>query len=331
MSLHVASFAGQPLGQATFENLDRLLQVEMRPYGQTQGVVPHLYGLARPAGAAPLTEQAARELLRRSGERVLILTGLQIPGHMPFGETDGPLGALILARALEKLGHPVTIVCEPEIVPVVEGLAKTLGTGTVVRSSDQEQSRDDVRRVVAGTSIGIAIEKLGHNADGVRHTVGGNAVTTGDQWAEARIEEIRRAGGFTIGIGDNGNEIGFGKIAPLIRGLVPRGEVPRSQSSDGIVTVCGTDLLIPCAVSNYGGYGIAAALACLTERRDLLASADEVEAMLRRALELGCVNGGLEEDGFVGDDGVPLDAVRAYVTLVATVAAQYFVRVGDHN
>lgn len=332
MTTTITHFAGQPVGDATYENLDHLLQLEMRPYGLTQGVIPHLYRIARPRGAAALTRQAAAEILYRPGTRVAIFTGLFIPGYMPHGETDGPLGAVVLARALNRLGYTTTIVTEPEITDVVRGVAQVIGEdGIDVLDSSSHETEEQALAFASGISIGIAIEKLGVNGRGVRHTVGGNAVDTGDPWAETCIEAIRRQGGFTVGIGDNGNEIGFGGIAPLIRSLVPRGETCRCGCGDGIVTAQGTDLVVPCAVSNYGGYAITAALACLAERPDLLVTGDEVERMLRRALELGCVNGGLEEDGFVGDDGVPLDAAVAYVTLIATVARQYFVRVGDHH
>jgi hypothetical protein len=201
----------------------------------------------------------------------------------------------------------------------------------VVRESDSFADEAAVRAFASEMDLGIAIEKLGGNEQGVRHTVGGNAVVTGDQWADAGIDQVRRSGGFTIGIGDNGNEIGFGKIAEQIRRLVPYGEVSRSGHG-GILAHQSCDLLIPCAVSNYGGYAITAALACLIERPELCVTADEIETMLRDAIGMGCVNGGIENDeGFIGDDGVPLAGARAYAVLIATVVHQYFTRVGAHN
>lgn len=272
------------------------------------------------------------ELLRRPAGRVVIFTGLVIPGYMPHGETDGPLGAVVLARALRAVGHRTSIVTEPEIVPVVRGVAEALRMEPVdVVSSSTIATAEDAEQFAREMDIGIAIEKLGENSAGVKHTVGGNAVLYGDLWCETVLAEIRRNGGYTIGIGDNGNEIGYGKIAPAIRPLVPRGEVCRCPCGAGIVATQPTDILIPCAVSNYGGYGITAALACLNEQPGLCVTADEVDAMLHRALELGCVNGGLEESGFVGDDGVPLEAACAYATLMGTLVAQYFVRVEDHH
>lgn len=332
MTAGVRYFADRPIGHATFENLDHLLTLEMRPHGLSQGIVPHLYRAARTPNGEPLTLLAANHVLARQPRRAVIYTGMVVPRFMPAGETDGPLGAAILARALAAVGCSSTVVIEPEIAPLMRRLGEIAGVDDlVVRESDGFADEKAVRAFASDMDLGIAIEKLGANEHGVRHTVGGNAVTTGDRWADAGIDQVRLAGGFTIGIGDNGNEIGFGRIAEQIRRLVPYGEVARSGRG-GIIARQSCDLLIPCAVSNYGGYAIAAALACLIERQDLCATADEVETMLRAAIGMGCVNGGIEDDdGFIGDDGVPLAGARAYVTLIATVVHQYFTRVGAHN
>jgi hypothetical protein len=325
-------FADRPIGHATFENLDHLLVLEMRPYGLSQGIVPHLYRAARTPNGEPLTLLAANHILARCPRRAVIYTGMVVPRFMPAGETDGPLGAAALARTLAAIGCTTTVVIEPEIAPLMRRLGEVVGANEmVVRESDSFADEAAVRAFASEMDLGIAIEKLGGNEQGVRHTVGGNAVVTGDQWADAGIDQVRRSGGFTIGIGDNGNEIGFGKIAEQIRRLVPYGEVSRSGHG-GILAHQSCDLLIPCAVSNYGGYAITAALACLIERPELCVTADEIETMLRDAIGMGCVNGGIENDeGFIGDDGVPLAGARAYAILIATVVHQYFTRVGAHN
>jgi D-glutamate cyclase len=332
MTLGTRYFADRPVGHATFENLDHLLTLEMRPYGLSQGIVPHLYRAARLPNSEPLTLQAAHQILGRAPTKVAIFTGMVVPGYMPAGETDGPLGAVVLARALAALGCHSSIVIEPEIAPTVRKIAEIVGcTSLTVLESDSLSCEHEAREFASGFGLGIAIEKLGVNDQGVRHTVGGNAVVTGDQWADTCIDEIRRSSGFTIGIGDNGNEIGFGRIASQIRHIVPYGEVSKSGHG-GIIARQSCDLLIPCAVSNYGGYAISGALACLIKRPDLCVSADEIEKMLRRAIAMGCVNGGIEDDdNFIGDDGVPLEAARAYATLIGTIVRQYFIRVSPHH
>lgn len=328
----VAHFAGVPLGDSTFEALDRLALVEMRPYGLSQGILPHLYAQLRTEGSLPLSRQAADQILRRPGAPTVIVTGMQIPGYMPVGETDGPVGTAVLANVLHELGHSVTIVVEPEIVSIMEHLLRVaMGTSdsvTVIASDDDAAYRE----LAETTEIAIAIEKLGPNDAGVRHSVGGTAVVTGDDYAGEFFNTLRQRGALTIGVGDNGNEIGFGKIHWQIRGIVPWGEVCRCECQGGILTKIGADVTLPCAVSNYGAYVISVALACLVEREELLPDPAVVSRLVSDAVARGMVNGAIEGDeGFVGDDGIPLRAVGAFVELFRTIGTQYFTRVGDHR
>lgn len=327
----VTHFAGVPIGSSSFEALDRLALVEMRPYGLSQGILPLLYGMLRTEGSHPLSRQAGEQILKRPGAPVVIVTGMQIPGYMPVGETDGPVGAAVLARVLETIGHPVTVVVEPEILPVMRRLLD-VAAGTAhsiqVRASDE----DAYDELMESVGIAIAIEKLGPNDAGVRHSVGGTAVATGDDRAGDFIRAVRGRGVLTIGIGDNGNEIGFGKIASQARGVVPWGEVCRCECGQGIVTSVGADVVLPCAVSNYGAYVISVALSCLLEQADLLPHPSVVSQLVTEAVRRGMVNGAIEgDDGFVGDDGIPLVAVEAFAQLFRSIGTQYFMRVGDHR
>src|SRR5262249_45127430 len=55
--------------------------------------------------------QACEYLSLEHGQLVCILTGFYIPSAGAF-ETDGPLGAVFLARVLSKLGRPVCVIGE---------------------------------------------------------------------------------------------------------------------------------------------------------------------------------------------------------------------------
>lgn len=60
---------------------------------------------------------------------------------------------------------------------------------------------------------------------------------------------------YTIGIGDGGNEIGMGSLPKeIIEGGIPNGAV--------IAATTPVDSLIVAGVSNWGGYGLLAAMAC---------------------------------------------------------------------
>ena len=328
----VTHFAGVPLGASSFEALDRLALVEMRPYGMSQGILPSLYSMLRTEGSLPLSRQAAEQILERPGAPTAIFTGMQIPGYMPVGETDGPVGVAVLAHVLHEIGHPVTVVVEPEIVPIMRHLLNiTMENTEPVRviASDDSDAYDELETTA---EIAIAIEKLGPNEKGTRHSVGGTAVLTGDDRAGDFFNNLRRRGAFTLGVGDNGNEIGFGKIAHQARGIVPWGEICRCECAGGIVTAIGTDVVLPCAVSNYGAYVVSVSLACLLEREELLPNPSVISKLVSDAVQHGMVNGAIEnDDEFIGDDGIPLAAVEAFAQLFRTVGTQYFTRVGDHR
>src|SRR5436305_15028614 len=105
------------------EYVDRLVNVEMRMNGLPRGKAHLLYDAARRKQNGPLTALAARRLRDEVGRNdfVFILTGAGLLPWLPNGETDGPLGAASLARALSRgLGaHPVYISEERNLAPVV--------------------------------------------------------------------------------------------------------------------------------------------------------------------------------------------------------------------
>ena len=95
-----------------FENLDRLLNVEMRSRGLPRGAKWAMYLMAREYAGMPLVYAAAREF-DRAPARVLLVSGAAVPDHMPVGENDGPIGTVVLTRALVAMGHSVRILTDP--------------------------------------------------------------------------------------------------------------------------------------------------------------------------------------------------------------------------
>jgi hypothetical protein len=228
------------------------------------------------AGAAA---EAARAL--RGAKRVLIVTGFTVEPDMP--ETDGPPGAAVLGRALRRLGARVTYVTDTANVPLVEAALKVLDepSDVVVYPG----GADGARRLLASerpTHL-LAIERPGRNRSGDYLNMRGGSVAA---W-NPPIDElfVCRAGRrpVTIGIGDGGNEIGMG----VVRAKIARLDALRAR----IATVVRADHLVVAGVSNWGGYGVVAALGRLAGK-DLLHT-PEVE----RRLIAACVAAG-------GCDGV---------------------------
>jgi D-glutamate cyclase len=94
-------------------------------------------------------------------------------------------------------------------------------------------------------------------------------------------------GVFSVGIGDAGNEIGFGRITDAVRQIQPYGARCQCECGDGMATVTPTDVLVVAAVSNWGAYGVEASLAILLERQDLLHTTTDARRVIERCLEAG--------------------------------------------
>src|ERR1700742_507917 len=93
-----------PIDEITGESLDRAVSIEMRfASGLPRGVTTPLYDAARAAAGGSMTYRAAMALKERvkRGDHVLVVTGAGTPPGLPQGETDGPLGAAAVARAVE--------------------------------------------------------------------------------------------------------------------------------------------------------------------------------------------------------------------------------------
>jgi hypothetical protein len=136
--------------------------------------------------------------------------------------------------------------------------------------------------------------------------------------AEALVDQARQRGVLTIGIGDHGNEIGCGLMEAAVRDITRYGAMCQCECAGSNAAHCATDILLPANASNWGGYGLAAALAAVTGQPDTL----QTEASGRRAIE-ACVAFGAA-DGSTGRhilqvDGTPLEAHTSLLALLRTI------------
>ncbi len=184
-------------------------------------------------------EAACRFLLDDGRKDVAIFTGFYIPSATPPAfETDGPLGAVFLARTLIALGYRVQV-CGEE--PVVRACQRVLTTSDTVTNP-----------------IVIAIERGGPGADGRCRTMRGIDMTEYLEVQNRILAALRP----NIGIGDGGNEIGMGKIThETIVKNIPNGDLVHCRVP--------ADFLIVAGVSNWGAYALAAGLLLLTDTPSL--------------------------------------------------------------
>jgi hypothetical protein len=329
------------LDAAVGEAIDSLVQVEMRfASGLPRGVIHKLYDAARDWQKEPLTMLAAQALLKRvnKGDRVLIVTGAGAPPWLPHGETDGPLGAAALARALDLgIGAKPVLVSEARNMPAI--IATTEAAGLAVFDNDVfasrnacatteiftlgDQGADDARALIdkhQPTAV-VFIEKGGPNHKGVFHTITGSGRSRELMAsADALADAARAKGILTIGVGDGGNEIGFGAISEAVAEIQPFGRTCACPCGGGVATVVQTDILVVAAISNWGAYGIAAAMACGLGRADVLHDTAVEARMLEYCVRLGAVDGILARP-IMGVDGTNAASQEAIIVLLQNLVS----------
>jgi Domain of unknown function (DUF4392) len=170
-------------------------------------------------------------------------------------------------------------------VPLVEAALKTLDEPSDV--VPYPTAPDGARRLLDAerpTHL-VAIERPGRNRAGDYLNMRGVSVAA---W-NAPIDELFMVAGsmkaarpVTIGIGDGGNEIGMG----VVRAKLARLDALRAR----IATVVSVDHLVVAGVSNWGGYGVVAALARLTGL-DLLHTGEIERRLIAACITAGACDG----------------------------------------
>lgn len=323
------------------ESLDHVCTVELRSPGMPRGFLSRLYEAARSYHRAPLGLLAAsrlRDVLPAPRLPVIIGTAAGRPVVQPKGETDGPIGAAALARALHiASGATPVFVCGDEFTDPVVAAAEAAGfTFLALPEASQRlfgaclipvptradaKEHDHARAVLdeVGPAAVVAIERPGPNALGVTHSTLGTASPTPVATIGALLLAARQRGLLTIGIGDAGNEVGFGVIAQSVRSIHPLGAQCRCPCGGGVACVVPADVVVVASCSNLGAYNVAACLALLTGQREALVS-PALEARLFEA----CVRAGAEEAAHGRDlwcDGIPLEAHSAFVRIIEEVVS----------
>lgn len=311
------------------ESIDRLLTIEIRSGVSSlpRGVVYPLYSAARRVAGQPLVAAAAHKIFSRvkRGDNVLIVTGAGVAPDLPAGETDGPPGAAILGRALERgLGANVLLITEARLMPPVVAAAESVGLRAQehILPEGIGPSRAFAKAIVqnASPSLVVFVERDGPNAKGIFHGVRGNARVPGTiGHAEFILDEASNSDALTVGIGDGGNEIGFGMIYRDVRDIQPAGQHCGCPCNDGIATVATTDVLISASVSNWGAYGIAAAFASFLEKPELIHDHDTEQRLIQACVDAGARDGATSQST-ASVDGISLATHQSIVTILAELA-----------
>jgi hypothetical protein len=248
--------AGQSLPNSLVDEIEQLIHVDV---GRR---VTALFEAARGGLWA-----AAAALAKAPAARVGLITGFYVPqGSPPAAETDGPVGAALLAKGLETVGIGCRLATdEPCRGACAAALTGAGLSGVPVDAADVPEVVETWRR--AQITHAISIERCGRSVDGAPRNMRGLDISS----YTAPLDELFTAGPWeTIAIGDGGNEIGMGSLPrELIAQHVDHGET--------IACVTPARHLIVAGVSNWGAYGLLGALAALRPdwRERLLACLDE--------------------------------------------------------
>lgn len=233
--------------------------------------------------------------------------------YEPPTETDGPLGAAAIARAVSSLGARATILTDSCNEAVMRAAAADLNNNVEVIAfpggADWGPAEEEQLVTLAGRfDHVVAIERAGPSRTGHYYTMRARDMTSIVAPLERLIPLAREQGAGSTGIGDGGNEVGMGKVLPLVEQHIPNGKQ--------IACVTATDHLIVCSVSNWGGYALAAALALTAadSRGDsvgdllpqCLPTSEHERESLTRQVEAG-VRDGVTGERSLSVDGFPLE------------------------
>ena len=224
--------------------------------------------------------RAARLILDNPGV-VLIGTGFPVSGSF---ESDGPIGAIALYRVLTELNCEPIMVCAPPISKILSRNFRTYELPLV----DWERSEPVVDRALKELSpdLIVSIERPGVTADGSYYNMHSRDITRLTAKFDLFLLKSRCP---SIAVGDGGNEVGMGNVRAAVIAM------------DIIPSITNCDELVIASVSNWGVYGIIAAL-CRQLNRNLFDIFDP-QTIANYLVDNGCVDGVTtrqesSEDGF---------------------------------
>jgi hypothetical protein len=286
---------------------------------------------------------AACHSLTAANTKLLVVTGFTIPDARPVcSETDGPPGALFLARALTPLGIQVYLAADGTCVKALEVGVRACDLHDRVPVIELPDEAIDENgyiewvlaacdRASAPVTHLLALERIGpsHTVRSVQAQKG----TTPELLAEfqrevpsTRRDRCQSMRGIdvtdrssptqllfenaaaqdpptrTIGIGDGGNEIGMGKI--------PWDVIRKNIPSGGpIACRVPVDHLIVAGVSNWGAYALAAGVRMLrgAEHDDALFDPDREQQLLQLMIYAGPLVDGVSAKRETTVDGLAFE------------------------
>lgn len=291
------------------ENLDNLANLDPRGYG----VCRILYKASREYTGMPTTMNAAKKLCAtlKKDDIVYIMTGFVLLDHH-HAETDGIVSSMLLARAL-SLAFDVkpVIICQDENVEAVRNMSRVIGLhlydtieemnahpvsmAFIPFTKDKDKAEALADEIISKgmPKAVIANEFPGANGVGEYHNAVGKNTTALEAKGDILFTKLQKAGVLNIAIGDLGNELGMGTVLDHIKKYVSY----TSEKSNcvcgcngGIASVVAADNIITATVSDWGCYGMIAAIAYLKGDINIMHDAELEKDVLKTAARSGMVD-----------------------------------------
>jgi hypothetical protein len=282
--------------------MDHLVTAPISNWTILKGIpLSALYDEARRKAGAPLTLAAATLLADRvkPGDVVLFISGFLMRDY-GRPETDGPIGAAVLARAVALgLGAVPVATSESQCLASLEACFCAAGLipapvehlhsgrnrcAFLAFPVDDAAAQVEARRVLDTLKPAaiVAIERPGAGSDGEYHGGGGFTISSFTAKTDALFALAQQRGIATIGIGDLGNELGLGVVADEVRRHVPLGDV--------IAAHLAADVAVIANISNWGAYGVAACLAALLGNESCFHDGDEEVRLIEACVRAGAID-----------------------------------------
>lgn len=293
------------------EVLDTIVTIDIT----ARGSIGTLYKAARAKNNdRPLCLTAVEEFINniRPKDYIFLTTGwIDQPIIAPdYGETDGPSGTLVLARALRiTLGACPIIFTDAQLVEGMKKMAQAAGFHYVepqdLRASvemnklmtisilpfpvDYQEAKELAVAVLDkyAPSCCIAVERGGMNTAGKIHNMFGMDTSTTQAKVDYIFQEATRRNISTVGVGDGGNEIGMANISEAIAKNIRYGDRCQCPCGSGIAPSTIVKALVTSSISNWGCYALAALLAAVQNNARAIHSEKNEQALLRVATDYG--------------------------------------------
>lgn len=293
------------------EELDKILRLDLG----FRGIVDKLYLAARSRAGKPLVQLAVESIASIEPKRAVVATGFKVTPRITQ-ETDGPLGALVLAKTLDALSFDVLLLIEEDSIEILKAGLEVLDLSCKVYPLPVNSPLTPFsRRLVEefGPRILVFVEKVGANDVGVYHTMAGIDVSMYHARVEELVREALRVGCKVMSVGDGGNEVGFGLIKETVELFVPRARECGCPCGRGIAASSKVDVLVVSSISNVGCYAISSALSAFygfewphNHEMDL--------KLLKAIVDAGAVDG-VTGENCMKVDGVPAQVLASIVDL----------------